>query len=138
MYCPHCGNPQETPEENVAEGLAEAAHEEGKAEVEVSDREVEIARINAKRDIDLAKIQRGIIENEAIQEAEVATAEAEAVTDALAPEPSETPVVVADPGPPPEEDTAALPPAEESSEPSSDEPGSKSKSTGYGNPLFFG
>jgi hypothetical protein len=131
---PHCETcHSDYGEETEAEAVADAAHEEAHGMVEVSDREVEIARINAKRDVDLAKIGRGIAESEVVQEAEIATAEAEAVVETLAPEPAEQPVVVVDaPAESPEGDEPAgeLPPAESDSEPS------EAKPKPYVNPWF--
>lgn len=97
MYCQHCGN-QIAEETEAVEAEAEVALAEARGIENVADREVEIARINAKRDVDLAKIQRGIVESETVQEAEVATAEAAAVVDVLTPEPEPEPepVVVVD------------------------------------------
>ncbi len=101
MYCQHCGNAIAEVEAEEVEAEAAAARAEASAITNVADREVEIARINAKRDIDLAKIQRGIIESEVVQEAQLATAEADAVVETLAPEPEPEPepvvVVNADP-----------------------------------------
>jgi hypothetical protein len=45
--------------------------------------EVEIARINAKRDVDLAKLSRGLVENEVLIEAAIESAHAEGEADGL-------------------------------------------------------
>jgi nicotinate-nucleotide--dimethylbenzimidazole phosphoribosyltransferase len=99
-YCQHCGN--------KVEQLAEAAHQADAAEVE-------IARINAERDVAVARIQarehrdeletaETIAETEA--EAEVASAEAtaEIIGEVLASEqpdaePEPEPVIVTEPAP---------------------------------------
>ena len=90
MYCQHCGN-EIAEEVEAVEAEAGAARAEARGIADVADREVEIAKINAKRDVDLAKIGRGLAEVEAVQEAEVATAEAEAVVEVLTPEPEPEP-----------------------------------------------
>ena len=98
MYCSHCGNPLH---EDAAEAEVEAAGEtadaaEGVAET-VSTAEVEIARIQAERDITLAKIERGIIAQEIEAETAVDAAKAEILDDVLSPpEPEPVPVVEVD------------------------------------------
>jgi hypothetical protein len=114
MFCPECGQPHEPVP--VVEETTVIDNEP------IATAEVEIARINANRDITLAKIARGIAESEAVQEAAIATAEADAVKDALAPPPppEADPVVVVsdsqDDGgeiePPPEADDAPSEPSE--------------------------
>jgi hypothetical protein len=98
-FCTACGSP-----------IAEVEAEGDTTIVEAPDTEVpaladvEIAKIQADRDIKLAKIQKGIAADEAVQGAEVATAEAAAVVDVLTPPPAPepTPVEVVDPDPEPE------------------------------------
>src|SRR5450631_2600710 len=114
-FCQTCGSE-----------IAVAEPEDGVTVVEAPDTEtpaladVEIARIQADRDIKLAKIQKGIAADEAVQEAEVATAEAAAVVDVLtpppAPEPAPVEVVNADPAPE-EAPEDAIPDAEPAPEP---------------------
>jgi len=91
MYCPECGQDHH------------AGEREERAE---ADRAVEIARLETKRDIEVARIQAGVIrdtteleagtevevaEIEAVAGTEAAEAVADALTDVLAPEPSEMP-----------------------------------------------
>ena len=98
-YCPMCGAVHGG--EAEAEAIAEVAAVE-----EVSRADVEIARINADRDIRLARINAGVLDQE--RDAELAHAEGKAegvveTLETLAPDPEPAPVVVeADPEPEPE------------------------------------
>ncbi len=102
MYCTHCGNP--VADDPAAAAEVEAAAEtagalEGAAE-STATAEVEIARINADRDVTLAKIEKGILEN--MTEAQVAedAVKADLLDQVLEPsEPEPVPVVVDDAGP---------------------------------------
>lgn len=133
---PHC----EKCHQDYGEDLAPAEAIEPESVEEITSAEVEIARINAKRDVDLAKINAGVAEHvaEVDQAAELAHAEGEAegLREALEPEqPSETPPVVVMDDPSPEPETEAPAPPEESSEPSSEH--HEPKHTGYGNSAWF-
>jgi hypothetical protein len=130
-YCPECGT------------LLQAAEAEAVAEVvetaEVVSADVEIARINADRDVTLAKIGARVEEHvsDVDQAAELAAAEAtaealEEIVSPPEPEPSETPVVVVESEPTEEAPDSPVPAAEEISEPS------ESKPAGYVNPWFGG
>lgn len=88
-YCPMCGEHHagETPAEAEAAAVIETA-------AEITSAEVEIARINAKRDVDLARISAGMADAERDQE----LAHAEGVIDGMrdvvetvAPEPEPAP-----------------------------------------------
>lgn len=102
MYCQHCGN--QVADADPAEAAADAAAEtagalEGAAE-SASTAEVEIARINADRDVTLAKIDKGML-GEAL-EAQVAedAVKADLLDQVLEPsEPEPVPVIVDDAGP---------------------------------------
>ena len=86
-HCPDCG---EKLHECVdaPDPAAEAASAEKAAAKTVTAAEVRIAEIQRDRDIELAKIQAGIVRDEVVVEAVVAEAEADATTAALAPEPA--------------------------------------------------
>jgi|SRR5579859_1744029 len=99
-YCPDCGHihpaggaaPEAEAEAIAAEEAAGAA--EGVAET-VSTAEVEIARIQADRDVTLAKIEKGIIAQEIEARETENEVKAELLDDVLAPpEPEPVPVVV--------------------------------------------
>src|SRR5579859_3945569 len=129
MYCTHCGNPiaESDPAEAAADAAAETAGAlEGAAEA-TSTSEVEIARINADKEITLAKIEKGILA-EAI-EAQVAedAVKADLLEQVLEPpEPEPVPVVLDDAGPAePELDGEPPPVVDETPAP---EPAAKSKS----------
>lgn len=93
-YCPDCGEALHTCEVELPDPAAEAARAETKVAKTYTGAEVEIARLNAERDVAVARIQAGIIKDEVIVEAIVAEAEADATADAIAPEPEEDPVPV--------------------------------------------
>lgn len=118
MFCQHCGHELSAPEEieeHAAEEAADAA--ENVAET-VSSSEVEIARINADRDVTLARIEKGIMSEMTEAAAEENAVKAEILDEAMTPpEPEPVPVVVEDA--PAEEPVteAPPPPAEESPEP---------------------
>lgn len=114
-YCEGCGTGHEC---------------EAQAEIAAVDRQVEIARLETKRDIEVARIQAGvqrdeletaetIAETEAEAEVTSAVAKAEILGDAIeggiqdAPEP----VIIDAPGPPAEEIAEDAPPEVEGSEP---------------------
>ena len=98
-FCTACGSPIAEIEPEADVTVVEAPDTEVPAMADV-----EIARIQAERDIKLAKIAKGVAADEAVQEAEVATATADAVVDVLTPPPAPepTPVEVVDPDPGPE------------------------------------
>jgi hypothetical protein len=132
MYCSHCGNPveHETPVEAEAESVAE-----------VVSADVEIARINADKEIKLAQIGARVEEHvsEVDQAADLAHAEgvAEGMAEVITPpepETPESPVIVVEDNPDTETPEITPPLAEDSSEPS--EP--KSERHGYGNAGWFG
>lgn len=105
MYCAHCGNPlpeAEGPAEDVT--IVEAP--------EVNSAEVEIAKINADRDIRIARIGAGVVESEAVVELAHAEGVAEGLETAVAPPepPPAEPVVVVDNND--EEPEPSIPPAE--------------------------
>jgi hypothetical protein len=134
MHCPTCH--QDYGDDSPATETIEPESVE-----EITAAEVEIAKIQANRDIKLAQIGAGVAEHvaEVDQAAELGHAEgkAEGLEEAITPpepEPSETPVVVVGDSPPPEEPEITPPPADESSEP----PEPKSERHGYGNPGWFG
>lgn len=134
-FCPGCGTALNNPA--TAEPAAEV-----ETAAEVVTAEVRIAEINAKRDVDLARINARVTENitEVEQVAELAAAEAtaEALESVISPPETETPdepVVVVN-APEAEADTEDAPEPPEASEPST-EPGD-SKHTGYGSPGWFG
>ena|ERR1700733_6890842 len=112
MHCPTCHTDYgEEPEPQVT---IEAEHTEKP--------DVEIARIQADRDIKLAKISAGMIEAEQVAETAHAEGVAEGMAEALHPEPEAAPetapVVVVNDDPAPEEPAAEpLPEAEPSHEP---------------------
>lgn len=91
-YCPGCGTKLNREQEAAAET---AEHETETQTEEITDAAVEIARIEANRDIAVAKIGAGITEHvaEVEQAAELAHAEgkAEGLETAIAPEVPETP-----------------------------------------------
>lgn len=132
MYCAHCGNELPAAEsqaehDQAAEDVAEA----------VASADVEIERIRADKEIKIAKITAGVIDQERDEELARAEGVAEGLHEAIAPElpeqPSETPVVVVNDDSAPEEPEVSPPPAEESSEPSRHEP----EHSGYGNSAWF-
>jgi hypothetical protein len=136
LYCQHCGNP--LAEDDHVDTPEEAAEKVARADAHAS---VEIAKIQKERDIALAKIASGAIDQEQSVEVAVAEAEAEIATDALEaatapedPEPS-TVIVNSDPAPEPEPEAAPLPEPESSPE-SESEP--KTERHGYGSPAWFG
>jgi hypothetical protein len=130
MFCTHCGN--ELPEsEAVAEIAADAVVESVAAEVE-------IARIQADRDIQLAKLQLRATDVEQVAELAAAEAVADVLTDIVAP-PEETPqepATVVVEAPTQEVDTEPaptdMPRAEEHSEPHHE-----TKSPSYGSKGWF-
>jgi hypothetical protein len=111
-YCPGCGTKLERELEHAAET---AEHETESQTEEITDAAVEIARIEANRDVTIAKVQAGIVEHtaEVEQAAELAHAEgkAEGLETAIAPPepPPAEPVVVVDNNDEPE---PSIPPAE--------------------------
>lgn len=112
-YCPDCGEQLHDCQVEHPDPAAEAARAETKAAKTYTDAEVEVARLNADRDIAVAKIQAGIIKDEVVVEAVVAEAEAEAVAETLAPpEPEPAPIVIEDAGESEPEPTD-IPPAED-------------------------
>jgi hypothetical protein len=130
MHCPTC-------HQDYGEDAPPVETIEPESVEEVTSAEVEIARINAKRDVDLAKINAGVAEHvsEVDQAAELAHAEGEAdgLREALEPEPApEIHVDAPEPEPIPEEVPDAAPPPAESSEPS------EHKHSGYGSSAWFG
>jgi hypothetical protein len=120
MYCQHCGNA--LPEVEAAEVEAEAAA----AEVDtIASADVEIAKINAQRDVQLARIAAGAVDVD--QAVDLAHAEgiAEGIVAASAPPEAEgdqappVDVIVTDPpgdadgaegNPPPESEGSPAPP----------------------------
>lgn len=138
-YCPGCGTQLEREIEH-AEG--EAVETEQQTE-EITDAAVEIARIEANRDVMIKKIDAGIAEHvaEVDTAAELAHAEGEAegmervIEAASPPETPDAPVVVVPDNPPPEEPEITPPPAEDSTEPSEHH---EHRSSSYGNPGWFG
>lgn len=130
-YCPVCG---------ITHGEAEAAVTE---DAIVTSAEVEIAKIQADRDIQLAKIQAKIagseliIENAALEATAEATADAnDTLADVIAPPDAgggaPPVVVVGSPEGEPEGEPDAPPEVETPG--GSDAPKSRG---GYGNPMFF-
>lgn len=127
MFCPECGQDHHAGERQETAAL---------------DREVEIARINRKADIEIARIQAGSVRAEADADVDIAEVEAvsgveaaEAVADALTeiaapPEPEPAPTIVVEPEPEPE--------PEPEIEPEVMPPPEKSERKGYGNSAFFG
>lgn len=126
MFCPECGQDH---------------HAGERQETAAVNAEVEMARINAKRDIEVARINAGAARVEAEAEVDIAEVEAlagveaaEAVADALTeivapPEPEPAPTIVVEPEPAPEPEPPVddiMPPPE------------KSEHKGYGNSAFFG
>jgi hypothetical protein len=115
-YCPDCGAELHNCQADQPDPAAEEARAETKIAKEYTSAEVEIARLNTERDVAVARIQAGLAKDEAIQEAEIVTAEAEGIVEALAPEPEEESpdvVIVADADAEAEEPEETLPPAEE-------------------------
>lgn len=114
MFCAHCGN-----------AVADIAQsEEHVAETEIAaSADVQIARINADRDIQLAKIAQRM--NDSDNQADLVAAEVAAevqsdVIDQLTPDPEPAPepvVIVNNDDAEPAEDPTELPVAEEHSEP---------------------
>ena len=111
MFCPECG--------------VDHHAEEREARENVTQLELEIARVQAKRDVELARISAGVMKDDAVQEAEVVVAEAEGfeagieagVEAATEPEvveavPEPIPIVV-EGGPEPEPPAAPPPPGVE-------------------------
>ena len=82
-HCPVCGEHLDRQPEAAAE-IDVAA--------EVTAGEVRIAEIQAKRDVDLAKISRGISENELVVENAALEAANEVLEDVVNPQPAELPV----------------------------------------------
>lgn len=132
-YCPGCGTDLKT-------WLGDEADELEAAE-DVIDANVEIARIEAKRDIELARISAGMYKDEIVIEAAVAEAESEILQDVVeqitepdAPEISSEPVAVVtidDSTDQTEDTTTDLPePEHHDSEPREPKP--------YGSGSFFG
>jgi hypothetical protein len=134
MYCTHCGNEVEhAPEDNPA--------------VAAIDTELEIARVNAERDVTIARVAAGAEKHVAdvAAEAQVESTEvqADAVAEVLASgegddQGSEVPAgIIIDNSSEsePEPETTDLPEPEHDAGPPDDEP---KKHSGYGNPLFFG
>ena len=114
-FCQTCGSEIAVAEPGDGVTVVEAPDTEVPAMADV-----EIARINAERDIALAKIQKSALADEVVQGAEVATAEAAAVVDVLTPPPAPepAPVEVVNPDPDPEEAPEdAIPDAEPAPEP---------------------
>jgi peptidyl-tRNA hydrolase len=130
-YCPGCGTALQNPET-----APEAAAEVETADIVSGD--VEIARIQAERDVTLARIAAKVEEHvsDVDQAAELAAAEAtaDALQDVLSPEPApDAPTIVVeapDETPADDEIDGELPPAEADSEPS------ESKPKPYQNPWF--
>jgi len=109
--CPDCGIEHEAPEPEV---LVEEA-----VDVEpIADANVEVARIEAERDVTIAKISAKMEERHDETEIEVLRAELRALRDLITPpepEPEPTPVVIEEPEPVPVEEE--MPPREERHEP---------------------
>lgn len=93
-YCPDCGEMLHACEVETPDAVAEAARAETRVAKTYTDAEVEVARIQAERDVAVAKVQAGILKDEIVTEAIAATAEAEGVVEAVAPEPEEEPAPV--------------------------------------------
>jgi cell envelope opacity-associated protein A len=72
MFCPECGT-----DHHLAERL------EREAEKTETDREIELARINAKRDVEIARITAGAAKDVADAEATEEVAHAEGVVDGM-------------------------------------------------------
>lgn len=71
MFCPECGGDH---------------HEGDRREKSIADREVEIARINAERDVNVARIQARIVRNELDTAEVIAETEGEAQVETAAAE----------------------------------------------------
>jgi hypothetical protein len=128
IICPECGEHLDPHELHTAAPVIETA--------EITSAEVEIARINADKEIRLAKIQAGMIESEAIVEAAVEAAHAEGeaagLREATAPEPvpEPEPVVVVDAPAEPEADIPAPPVAGHDEDHEDREPRKQSRGLG--------
>lgn len=143
MYCQHCGH--------ELQRVADEIEHEPAAEVEqIVNADVEIARINADKEIQLAKINAKVTENviEVEQAVELAAAEAkaDALEEAMQPDPPDASVapqvtILSEPdagdG---SEDTLALPAASGSApeSPGDHEEGKPKRPSGYGNSGWFG
>lgn len=89
----------------------------------VAEATVEVARIEADRDVAVAKIERGVIDEEVAARIAALEAENETLRGQLAPpeeEQQQAVVVVSDPEPEPEPAAEAEPPAVESGEPANE------------------
>src|ERR1700735_577753 len=136
-FCPDCGEQMHSCA--PAEGASEA-----KAVRQMSEAEIEVARINARRDVTLAKIAAGQTDTEVEGDLAVAEVLAETVAaDAAAGRQQAAggqPVVIIDGGggggePAPDPDAELAPPESEHHHP---EPPKEKASSGYGNPAWFG
>ena len=118
--CAECG--QATPEPEVV--IEEAVDLEP-----VAVAEVDVARIQADRDVTIAKIQSKVIDEELTAQLAALAAENEALRAAAAPQEQqqEATVVVAEPDPEPEPVAEAEPPVVEHS----DEPAAKKKRSAW-------
>jgi hypothetical protein len=128
-YCPECGAVR-AEAESEPDVIVEAEHTEKP--------DVEIARIQADRDIKLAKITAGVAETDQVAELAHAEGVAEGMAEAIAPEVSdqapETPVIVVDDNPEPEAPEIAPEPPTAESAPSE----AKHERSGYGSNAWFG
>jgi len=113
-FCADCGGELHACEVIAPDPEAEAARAAvGEAETYTA-AEIEVARINAEKEIKLARIAAGTYKDEAIVEAVVAEAEADATTDAVSPdEPAPMPVSVVADADASVEDEPSIPPADE-------------------------
>jgi len=136
MYCQHCGNE-----------IAAQVTEEAAAVEEAVSAEVEIARINAEKEITLAKIAakvtENVVENELVTENAALEAENEVLAEVAAPaeaaeiEHTEPVAVVIDNSDEVTEEASEqdLPPADHDSKGKSE---SESNYSGYGSSWFYG
>jgi hypothetical protein len=126
-YCPYCG---------VGHG-GESEQEAAPIVVEdntVTPAEVEIARINADKEIRLAKIAAGVLDQERDEDLARAEGRAEGMAEAidtLTPDPDPVPVMVDSPAPEPEAEPDVAPPPPVSDVPASAEP-TKPKRSAHG------
>lgn len=120
--CPDCGMEHGGPEPVVVEDNSD------KAAAELGDASVEIARVEAGRDVEVAKITAKTIDAETEAELARLRARVEVLeTSTLpAPEPEPVPIVVPDPGPEPEPEPEPAP-----APPESEPPAAESKPRGY-------
>ena len=91
----------------------------------IADAAVEIARIEADRDVTITKIENRAADEELLATVAALTAENEALRAQLAPPEPEVPVIVAEPAPEPEAEPEGAPPVVE--ETSTPEPKGKAR-----------